>query len=378
LRPTRGSRLIALPAAVVLGLGLFAASLMSQPSVARAASGPLDAQASELVRLINGARAAEGRSSLSLDPFLASKARDGAIPCPDDATKTIAGRAQDFAAYGTMSHDLRLCDATSYTLSSTKFVTVLQTWAYPNVGEINLVNGGYGTGAFLYTYGAWQTWTYSTTGHAMMAWKTSTSHWNIIVGTYDRVGCGGWASGSAYYYECSFSAGGSSPNGLRSPPTKSPFSNPLPTSTPDPTGVSTPDPTFEFTPSPTACTTNGVPPGQGGGRSGGSGSRSASGTTPGSGPSAGSSSASSTPGADSTATSAAPSLGEAVAPATPGSAAAAAPESGSIAPSGGAFALPATIASVTALVGGSGAALLACCYTSLSLRRRRRRSRTVS
>jgi hypothetical protein len=72
LRPTQGSRLIALPAAVALGLGLFAASLVSPPSVARVASGPLDAQASELVRLINGARAAEGRSSLSLDPFLAS------------------------------------------------------------------------------------------------------------------------------------------------------------------------------------------------------------------------------------------------------------------------------------------------------------------
>ena len=332
------------------------------------------------MRLINGARAAEGRSSLSLDPFLASKARDGAIPCPDDTTKTIAGRAQDFAAYGTMSHSLRLCDATSYTLSGTKFVTVLQNvWAYPNVGEINLVNGGYGTGAFLYTYGGWQTWTYSTTGHAMMAWKTSSSHWNIVMGAYDRVGCGGWASGSTYYYECSFSHGGSSPNGLRSPPTKSPFSNPLPTSIPDPTGVATPDPTVGFTPSPTACATNGVPPGQGGGGSGGSGSRGGSGTTPGPGPSAGSSSASSTPGSDSTAD-----LGRVglwsrpTATATPGDAAAAGTGERAIAPPGGAFGLPATIANVAALVGGSGAALLACCYGSLSLRRKRRRSRTVS
>lgn len=165
---------------------------------------------------------------LGIDPFLASEARDGAIPCPDDQTKTIAGRAQDYAAYGNMSHDLRLCDAASYTLSGTSFVSVLQTaWGYGSVGEINLVNGGYGSGEFLYSYGGWQTWTYSTTGHAMLGWATSSSHWNIIMGGYDRVGCGGWASGSTLYYECAFASGG--PNGVNSPPTESPFGDPLPT-----------------------------------------------------------------------------------------------------------------------------------------------------
>jgi hypothetical protein len=371
LRPTQGSRLIALPAAMALGLGLFAASLLSQPSVARAASGPLDAQASELVRLINGARAAEGRSPLSLDPFLASKARDGAIPCPDDTTKTIAGRARDFAAFGTMSHSLRLCNADSYTLSSTKYVSVLQSsWSYWNVGEINLVNGGYGNGAFLYAYGAWQTWTYSTTGHAMMGWKTSSSHWSIIVGAYDRVGCGGWASGSTFYYECSFSQGGSSPNGLRSPPTVSPFDNPLPTPTSDPTGTPTPQPTVGVTPSPTAGGTHAVPPGRGSGGSGGSPSRSP-GATPGFGLSAGSSPVSSASDSDSTTTPAALSAEEASAKATLGSAAAPVGGSGAIDPSDGASALSGAITSV-ASVAGSGAAALACCCVSVLLLRRRR------
>ena len=244
---------LALPAAVVLGFGLFAGSLTWQVPAVKAASGPIDAQASELVRLMNGARAAEGKAALKWDPFLASKARDGAIPCPDDAQATIAGRAKDFATYNNMSHQLRLCDASSYELSSTLFVSVLQnSWSYWDVGEIDLVNGGYGNGAFLYTYAGtktWQSWTYATTGHAMMGWKTSSSHWNIIMGKYDRVGCGGWANGTTYYYDCAFSVGGSSPNGLRSASTKSPFSNPVPTIAPTPT----PKPTLRPTPRPTVA-----------------------------------------------------------------------------------------------------------------------------
>jgi len=80
------------------------------------------------------------------------------------------------------------------------------------------------------------TWTYSTTGHGMIGWKSSGSHWAIIMGGYSHVGCGGWSSGSAYFYDCLFTKGGPAPSGLKSPPTKSPFSNPLPaTPTPKPT-----------------------------------------------------------------------------------------------------------------------------------------------
>src|ERR1035437_264798 len=189
VRSTRRTRLAAaLPAAIVLGLATFTASLTWQVPGVRAGSGALDAQATEIVRLINGARVADGLSALNIDPFLAAKARDGAIPCPDDPAKSIAGRAQDFAAYGQMSHSLRLCDAATYTLSSTTFVSLLQSaWGYGSVGEILLVNGGYGYGQYLYTSGGWSTWTYATAGHAMTAWKTSSTHWNIIVGGYDRV-----------------------------------------------------------------------------------------------------------------------------------------------------------------------------------------------
>jgi hypothetical protein len=232
--------------AVVLSLGLLAFSFAWQVPTARAA-GAANTQASEIVRLINGARAAAGKPALVVDVFLANEATSGAIPCPDDPAQSIAGRAQDFAATGQMSHNLRLCNAAAYTPSGTTFVSDMQTqWGYGSVGEILLVNGGYGYGQFLYTSGNWSTWTYATTGHAMTAWRTSATHWNIIVGGYDRVGCGAWSpSGSTIYYACEFSSGGPSPAGVVGAPTGSPFSTPLPTAAPtaEPTAPPIPAPT---------------------------------------------------------------------------------------------------------------------------------------
>ncbi len=222
---------LAVPAAAFVGLALFAATLAWQAAPVSASSGSLDNQANELVRLINGARSASGKGSLSIDVFLASKARDGSIPCPDDSSKSISGRARDMAETGEMSHDLRNCDTSG--LSDVLFVKVMQSaWGYGSVGEILLYNGGYGNGAYLYSVTGskktWMSWTYATTGHAMTGWKSSSSHWNIIMGSYTHIGCGGWASGSTYFYDCLFSKGGPAPSGLKSPPTKSPFSNPLP------------------------------------------------------------------------------------------------------------------------------------------------------
>ena len=394
MRVNRPSRL-ALPAAVAFGLSLFAVSLTWQVPAVAASSGPIDAQATEFVRLMNGARAAEGKPALKVDPFLASKVRDGAIPCPDDASDSIAGRAKDFAAYNEMSHQLRLCNAASYKLSGTLFVSVLQSaWAYWNVGEIDLDNGGYGDGAFLYTYSGsktWQTWTYSTTGHGMMGWQSSKSHWDIIMGRYDRVGCGGWASGSTYYYDCAFSEGGSSPDGLRSPPTSSPFDNPLPTQAP--TARPTPRPTARPTapparraPTPTACRTHVATPvaGASASVSTSAGASSGSGATPSSGPTVAPPSASPTTSPVATAstsdeaaqaTQTADANQTAEASATPQVAAAAGlQESGGngVGSAGDASGVPASIARFVALVAGSGAMLLAGCSLILSSRRRRR------
>jgi hypothetical protein len=234
-------RLGVLASAMAMATALMGGSLLWQVPSARAA-GASDGDAREMARLINGARAASGKSALKIDVLLSSVARDGAIPCPDDPAKTISGRSLDFATYNQMSHQLRQCDASDYTLSTKTFVSTLQTaWGYGSVGEILLVNGGYGNAEYLYTYGGWSTWTYATTGHGMTGWASSSSHWNIIMGSYDRFGCGAWSpSGSTIYYTCLFSVGGPSPSGLAAAPTASPFNDPLPA--PAETPIATPAP----------------------------------------------------------------------------------------------------------------------------------------
>jgi hypothetical protein len=227
------TRILAVPAALALGLSMFTVSLTFQVPTVQAAA--INNQARELVRMMNGVRAAQGKGPLVINLFLESKARDGAIPCPDDAAKTIAGRAADFSNYPANSdlHKLRLCDTAG--VSALTFVSTMQTaWGYGSVGEIIGVNGGYGNAANLYqdVVGGrvlWQTWTYNTTSHMMAGWQSSSTHWNIIMGSYDNVGCGGWAVGSTYFYDCAFARGGPSPLGNVYAPTASPYpGNPLP------------------------------------------------------------------------------------------------------------------------------------------------------
>jgi len=201
----------------VMALSAFAFSLSLALSVPAAmASGPANAEANELVRLINGERASLGKAPLRTDTFLASKARDGAIACPNDASKVMYGRAKDFAVYGypSNSHLLRLCP--TYTS-----MDAMASWGYKGSrGEITALNGGYGTGTVTYTYGCTPsvrtcpgstTSTYHTTDIAMWDWTSSATHYAIIIGSYDRVGCGAWiGSNGAFYYDCMFSRGGPS------------------------------------------------------------------------------------------------------------------------------------------------------------------------
>jgi hypothetical protein len=218
----RGRRLAPVIAAMAMAaLMLLPAWSVSVPVVR--AAGAADAQAAELVRLINGERAYAGKPALRLDRFLASKARDGAIWCPNDASLVMAGRAKDIALYGPMSHNLRLCSQYSVTAA-------MKTWGYAGGrGEILAMNSGYGTGSVTYAYGCSpsvadcpgpETSTYNTTAHAMAGWMRSSGHYAVIVGGYDRVGCGGWVSSSGgYYYSCLFSLGGA-PISTPKPPSK--------------------------------------------------------------------------------------------------------------------------------------------------------------
>lgn len=264
----------ALAISALAAVALFGVSLVGQvPAVDAAGAG--SAQAKEAVRLINGVRAAAGKSALKIDVYLAKVAADGSIPCPD-TSDTIAGRTQDFAAFGQMDHHLRDCSVPSgtYQLSSTAFVDQLRQnmgYSAAAVGEILGENVNYGTGKYQFTYKSWSTYTYSTTGHIVAGWLSSGSHAPIVLGNYNRVGCGAWwQNASTIYYDCIFASGGPAPSGLAAPPTVSPFGGAAPTPAPattaapkapaktaaaTPHATPAPTPTFTPTPAPTATST---------------------------------------------------------------------------------------------------------------------------
>lgn len=204
---------------VLCGVIALSAALMALSVVAvkpAMAYGGADAQASDLVRLINGERADHGLRQLRVDTFLAGKARDGAVACPNDSSKVMSGRAKDWADFGYPSnaHALRLCP--TYTS-----MDAMKMWGYNTYrGEITAINGGYGTGSVTYTFGCTptlrtcpgdSTTTYHTTAVAMGNWTSSSGHYAIVVGNYDRVGCGAWiGTNGAFFYDCMFSLGGRS------------------------------------------------------------------------------------------------------------------------------------------------------------------------
>jgi uncharacterized protein YkwD len=244
-RPRPGSLVASIAiAAAMLGMTLG----LQVPGVAASTA---DAQAGELVRLINGTRAAAGLPAVATDGLLSSLARDGASRCGDTPYKAIAGRARDFATYKYLDHRVRNCLASSFSLSKLTFVSVLQSdFGFGSVGEIVAMNSGYGTAAYQYTYGGWTTSTTATAGHAMgtstSGWMGSSTHRAIILGGYNRVGCGAWYLNGGYYYDCLFSIGGghawSRPATTAAPPAV-PTRAPVATSQVAPTAGSSPAPT---------------------------------------------------------------------------------------------------------------------------------------
>jgi hypothetical protein len=116
-----------------------------------------------------------------------------------------------------------------------------------------MLQSSYGTGEYLMSYqgsaSTLQTNTYAVTGHGMLGWMGSSAHAPIIVGAYDRIGCGGWLSATGvYFFDCLFSQGG--PNGTTNAPTRAPFAEPVPPP-PPPAPVVTPAPVQKATPVPT-------------------------------------------------------------------------------------------------------------------------------
>jgi hypothetical protein len=173
----------------------------------------------EATRLINGERAFHGLRSLVTDRVLVTKARDGSIACPNDGSKVMAGRARDIAASGVFDHGLRLCGTRSDGSYRYTVIDAMYAWGYNTYrGEI-LAWNNYPVSASTYRYGCSltgtgcsstkTTTTTASVGAAMSAWMRSSGHRPLILGNYDRVGCGAWQNSSGVkYYSCLFSLGG--------------------------------------------------------------------------------------------------------------------------------------------------------------------------
>jgi uncharacterized protein YkwD len=211
--------------AIVLAL-CVAAPIAATPALAADPAFTPDGAAAELARLLNGERAAQGLPALAIDPFLALKARDGAVACPD-GSGTVEGRAKDMASSGYFSHSLRLCPTYSA-------LDAMAGWGYTAArGEIIAMNSGYGYGAQGYTYGCdvggsgcggGSTTAPATVGVAAHGFMTSQGHRDIVLSpAYDRFACGAWqvdwvSQPGSYtrYYACMFSFG---PGAATPPPT---------------------------------------------------------------------------------------------------------------------------------------------------------------
>ncbi len=189
-------------------VSLFIALLVVAPNVsATSYAGPLqrDFMREEVMRLVNGERTWQGLTKFKLDTFLAAKAQDSPIRCPNDATKLNPGRAQSVAAQNVIPapHALPLCK--SYTVLS-----VFPYWNYSGYrAEILAVdNQDYSRVRYDYScpIGSQLTcghssYTYApfTAAQAVRMWMNSSTHRAKMLGSYTRVGCGVWQGGTAYY-----------------------------------------------------------------------------------------------------------------------------------------------------------------------------------
>jgi len=188
-----------------------------------AAGAPIarDAVRAEVHELINGERIAAGLKPLTVDLLLASRAFDAAFSCPDGGSST--GRARDIAAHNGLSHQLSGCPGRT-------ILDLMPAWGYRGwTGEI--LSYDYqssdpityrfgcppGSQGFDCASGGARAVVSTTAATTLRQWMDSPTHRAILLGGFDRFGCGAWAgTGSTAYgdggtfYACVFSMGGPS------------------------------------------------------------------------------------------------------------------------------------------------------------------------
>ena len=205
-------------AALALVVAATLAPLLAPPAKAADLTGfYTDFASQELMRLTNLDRRALGRSSLKVDQFLVSLARDREFKCPSNGN-TYRGRARDMAVRDYMSHSVKGCrkkNGSPFTIQ-----TILRKHGYSTyTGENIGVNNWPDTGA-TYKFGCSSTGSGcdgTTTSTAPVAtvqkmWMRSSGHRYNIMARYDQFGCAAWdRSDGRKFFACIFARGGPKP-----------------------------------------------------------------------------------------------------------------------------------------------------------------------
>ena len=207
----------------VAGAGAGAAAAPAAVRAAADAPFARDSARAEVVALINGERRAAGLRPLTVDLVLSSRAHDSAFACPGGGS--TPGRARDVAEHAGLTHELSGCPGHT-------IVDVMPAWGYRAfTGEILAYNYE-ASDLVTYRFGcppgsrgfdcrsAGTTLAVSrTAATAVRQWIDSPSHHDIMLGAFDRFGCGAWAgtATTAYgtggaFYACVFSKGGPAKN----------------------------------------------------------------------------------------------------------------------------------------------------------------------
>lgn len=162
----------------------------------------------ELMRAMNADRAALGLAPLATDATLAAIARDRPTTCPSNRSLTIRGRARDMADRSYLSHAIKSCkDASGGTFDAFDLLSRLG-YTFAGVAE-TIADNSYSASAVTYAMGC-SLGGSSCHGTTALPWTvavaerqfmSSTTHRAAILSrTYDRFGCGAWASSSGFHY----------------------------------------------------------------------------------------------------------------------------------------------------------------------------------
>lgn len=206
---------------VLAMIGLAGTMLTSIPVAASDYSAPkIDFLGQEAMRLINLDRHGNAKAKLYSDPKLINLARDLAWTCPTNSSLIMRGRSRDMIDRAYFAHSIKGCYKSGSTLYSIIDILASPFGYKYGRGEI-IASNTYGVAATAYKWGCTSSNTYcdgstttpATVQSAVYWWMHSTAHRAIILGDYDRFGCGMWrGSDGKNLYTCLFAKTG--PNAL--------------------------------------------------------------------------------------------------------------------------------------------------------------------